>query len=91
MSELEEIGEAIRRAMALLEQTQEAGEQLRNHANRENLDDFRQKALALQEELARLHQVLQRESTYSMDELIDLLNRMFSGKGVAYRRIPPVE
>jgi len=40
MSELEEIGEMIRNAMRLVEQAQEAGEQLRNHANRENLDEF---------------------------------------------------
>jgi hypothetical protein len=41
MSELEEIGEMIRNAMRLVEQAQEAGEQLRNHTNRENLDEFR--------------------------------------------------
>lgn len=91
MSELEEIGEAIQNAMRLIEQTQEAGEQLRNHTSRENLDEFRRKALELQEELAHLQQVLQRESTYSLDELIDLLSRLFSGHPASYRRIPPLE
>lgn len=91
MSELEELGEAIRNAMRLIEETQEAGEQLRNHANRENLDEFRRKSLELQEQLSRLHQVLQQESTYSMDELIDLLSRMFSGHPASFRRIPPLK
>lgn len=91
MSELEEIGEMIRNTMRLLEQAQEAGEQLRNHTNRENLDEFRARTLELQRELERLQQVLQHESTYSMDELIDLLSRLFSGRPAAYRRIPPVE
>lgn len=90
MSELEEFGEAIRNAMRLIEQTQEAGEQLRNHTNRENLDEFRRRVLELQEELTRLQQILQRESTYSMDELIDLLTQMFSGHSSPYRRIPPL-
>ncbi|MFO3796964.1 MAG: hypothetical protein ACK8QZ_06715 [Anaerolineales bacterium] len=91
MSELEEVGEAIRNAMRLIEQTQEAGDQLRNHTNLENLDEFRRRVLELQEELARLQQILQRESTYSMDELIDLLTHMFSGHSSSYRRIPPLE
>lgn len=91
MSELEEIGEAIRNTMRLIEQTQEAGEQLRNRTNRENLDEFRRRVLELQEELTRLQQILQRESTYSMDELIDLLTHMFSGRSSSYRRIPPLE
>jgi F0F1-type ATP synthase membrane subunit b/b' len=91
MSELEEIGEMIRNAMRLVEQAQEAGEQLRNHANRENLDEFRRQVQELHAELSRLQQVLQHESTYSLDELIDVLSRMFSDHPAAYRRIPPLE
>jgi hypothetical protein len=56
-----------------------------------NLDEFRRQVQELHAELSRLQQVLQHESTYSLDELIDLLSRMFSDHPAAYRRIPPLE
>ena len=86
MADWDLIVEQIQTAMQAVEQAHEASEKLRNHTTPETLDEFTLQMQELSEHLGALKKVLEHTSTYSMDELIDALSQMSSGKPAAYRR-----
>ena len=86
MADWDLIVEQIETAMQAVDQAHEASENLRNHTNHETFDEFTLQMQDLCEHLSSLKKILEHTSTYSMDELIDALSQMTSGKPAAYRR-----
>ena len=86
MTDWDMIVEQIQTAMQAVDQAHEASENLRNHTSLEAFDEFTTKMRKLQEHLSALQNVLQHSTTYTMDELVDALSQMSSGKPAAYRR-----
>ena len=86
MTDWDLIIENIQNAMQAVEHTHEAGENLRNHTTPETFDEFRAHMEELCSHLSTLKNVLEHSTTYGMDELIDALSEMFSGKPAAYRK-----
>ena len=72
--------------MQAVDQAHEASENLRNEATPETFDEFQAHAQELCEHLSALKRVMEHSSTYTMDELIDAVSQMSSGKPAAYRR-----
>lgn len=91
MTDWDLITEQIRNAMQAVDNTHEAAEELRNHATTETLDDFRAQMEDLCKELSRLKEIMEHQTAYSMDELVDVLSIYFSGKPAAYRRTQRIE
>jgi hypothetical protein len=91
MTDWDLIVERIQNAMQAVDQAHEATENLRNHATTEAFDEFKAHMLELCEHLSALKNVMEHTSTYSMDELVDVLSRMSSGKPAAYRRTQHIE
>lgn len=91
MTDWDLMKEYIQNAMQAVDQAHAAGEQLRNHATPEHLDAFKAQMEELYSHLRTLKQALEHESTYSMDELIDMLSEMFSGQPAAFRRTQRIE
>lgn len=86
MTDWDLIVENIQKAMQAVDQAHEASENLRNHVSADTIDDFKVHMLELCEHLSVLKYALEHASTYAMDELIDVLSQMYSGKPAAYRR-----
>ena len=86
MTDWDLIVERIQNAMQAVDQAHEASENLRNEATPETFDEFKEHAQELYEHLSALKRVMEHSSTYTMDELIDVLSQMSSGKPAAYRR-----
>lgn len=91
MTDWETITANIINAMQAVDKAQQAGELLRNDVNLETLDKFKEDMEELCEQLSALKYVLDRQSKYSMEELVDLLSTMFSGQPASYRSIPPIK
>jgi hypothetical protein len=91
MTDWDQIVEHIQNAMQAVGQAHEASENLRNQATPENLDEFKVQMEELCEHLSVLKNVLEHTSTYTMDELVDALSRMQSGKPAAFRRTQHIE
>jgi Zn-dependent oligopeptidase len=91
MTDWDLIVEQIQAAMQAVDQAHEASENLRNQASPETLDEFTTHMQELWEHLSAMKKVLEHTSTYAMDELVDALSQMQSGKPAAYRRIRPIE
>lgn len=86
MSDLTLIAEHIHETMDALEQTQEAGEELRGRVTRENYAAFRIQMDALYERLRKMNAMLLHEDEMALDELADALNRAFNKSPAEYRR-----
>ena len=86
MTDWDLIVEQIETAMQAVDRAHEASENLRNHTTTETLDEFTTEMQTLCEHLTALQQVLEHSTTYTMDELVDALSQMSSGKPAAYRR-----
>jgi len=80
------IVEQIQNAMQAVDQAHEASENLRNHTTPDTFDDFQAQMQELCEHLRALKNVLEHTGAYTMDELVDALSHMQSGKPAAYRR-----
>ena len=91
MTDWDLIIEYMQSAMQAVDQAHEAGENLRNHTTPETFDEFRDHMEELCSHLRALKNVLEHGSTYAMDELIDALSEMFSGKPAAYRKSQHIE
>jgi len=91
MTDWDLIVEQIQAAMQAVDQAHEASENLRNQASPETLDEFTMHMQELWEHLSAMKKVLEHTSTYAMDELVDALSQMQSGKPAAYRRIRSIE
>lgn len=91
MTDWDLIVERIQVAMQAVDQAHEASENLRDQATPETLDDFKTQMEVLCEHLSALKNALEHTSTYTMDELVDALSRMSSGKPAAYRRTQRIE
>jgi len=91
MTDWDLIMEYIHNAMQAVDQAHEVGEKLRNHTTPEHFDEFKVYMDELYDHLRVLKQALEHESTYSMDELVDVLSKMYSGKPSAYRRTEKIE
>ena len=85
MSDLTLIAEYIHEAMEALEQTQEAGEELKERVTRENYTAFRIQMDALYERLRKLSAMLLHEDEVALDELADALSRAFDKSPAEYR------
>ena len=86
MTDWDLIVEHIQNAMQAVDQAHEASENLRNQATPETFDEFQAHMQELCEHLSALKKVMEHTSTYTMDELVDVLSQMSSGKPAAYRR-----
>lgn len=91
MTDWDLITEQIQNAMQAVDRAHEASENLRNHTTPEAFDTFKAQMQELCEHLSSLKKVMEHSSTYSMDELVDVLSQMYSGKPAAYRRIQHIE
>jgi len=86
MTDWDLIVEQIQNAMQAVDQAHEASEKLRNHTTVETFDEFQVQMQELCEHLSALKNVLDHTGAYTMDELVDMLSQMSSGKPAAYRR-----
>ena len=91
MTDWDLIVEHIHNAMQAVNQAHEAGENLRNHTTPETFDEFKAQMEELCEHLNTLKNVMDHTGTYTMDELVDALSKMYSGKPAAYRRTQHIE
>ncbi len=91
MTDWDRIVENIHNAMQAVDQAHEASENLRNHTTPETLDEFKAQMEELCEHLGALKTAMEHATAYSMDELVDALTRMYSGKPAAYRRTQHIE
>jgi hypothetical protein len=86
MTDWDLIVEYIQNAMQAVDQAHEASENLRNHVSADTFDEFQAHMQVLCEHLSALKSALEHSSAYTMDELVDELSQMYSGKPAAYRR-----
>jgi hypothetical protein len=86
MTDWDLIVEQIQNPMQAVDQAHNASENLRNHTTPEALDEFKTQMEELCEHLSALKTVMEHSTAYSMDELVDVLSQMYSGKPAAYRR-----
>lgn len=91
MTDWDEIVTNIQNAMLAVDKAHEAGNNLRNHASADTIDEFKTHMENLYAHLNDLTKILDHISTYSMDELVDVLSQMYSGKPAAYRRTRHIE
>ena len=91
MTDWDLITEQIQNAMQAVDKAHEVSENLRNHVTPDAFDEFKIQMQELGEHLSALQKVLEHTSTYAMDELVDALSQMQTGKRAAYRRTQPVE
>jgi uncharacterized protein YukE len=91
MTDWDQIAGYIHNAMQAVDQAHAASENLRNDTSPETLDAFKSQMEELCEHLRALKNVIEHTSTYSMDELVDVLSEMISGKPAAFRRTKHIE
>ena len=91
MTDWDLITERIQNAMQAVDRAHEASENLRNQTTPEAFDEFKEQMQTLCEHLSDLKKVMEHTSTYTMDELVDVLSRMSTGKPAAYRRTKHIE
>jgi len=91
MTDWDQIIEYLHNAMQAVEQTHQVADELRNHTSTKTLDEFRAHAQTLIDQLSTLQSVLDHQSSYTMDELVDVLSQYFSGAPAAYRRTKHIE
>lgn len=91
MTDWDLIVERIQTAMQSVDEAHVASENLRNNGTPEAFDEFKAQMQELCEHLSELKQVMEHTSTYTMDELVDVLSQMTSGKPAAYRRTKHLE
>jgi hypothetical protein len=87
MSDWEQIAEYIHNAMQAVEQTHEAGRELREKPNHTNFDAFRTRMDELHQRLTTLKSMLEHENVVFLDELADALSKAFGGKPAEYHHI----
>jgi cobalamin biosynthesis Mg chelatase CobN len=88
MTDWEEITGYIQNAMQAVDQAHQVSENLRNHTTPENFNAFKEHMQELYEHLGTLKYLMEHESKASMDEVVDALSWMFSGKPASYRTTP---
>ena len=86
MTDWNQIVENIQNAMQAVDQAHEASENLRKHVSPDTFDEFKAHMQELCEHLSALKNAMEHSSDYTMDELVDVLSQMYSGKPAAYRR-----
>ena len=91
MTDWDQIIENMQNAMLAVDQTQQVADELRNHTSSATLDEFRDQAQTLIKHLSTLQNVLDHQTAYTMDELVDVLSRFFSGAPAAYRRTKHID
>jgi hypothetical protein len=91
MTDWDQIIEYMQNAMLAVDQTQQVADELRNHTSSATLDEFRDQAQTLIKHLSTLQNVLDHQTAYTMDELVDVLSRFFSGAPAAYRRTKHID
>ncbi|MFN2196872.1 MAG: hypothetical protein ACK2UW_12190 [Anaerolineales bacterium] len=91
MTDWELISEQIHQAMLSVEAAQQASEALQAEVNAKNLDNFTSELSMLEKNLTALNWVLEHTGQYSMDEVIEYLHELMSGKPAKYRTSIPIE
>jgi hypothetical protein len=91
MTDWDRIVEQIQNAMQAVDQAHKAGENLRNHTTPKTLDEFKLQMEELGDHLSALKTAMEHSTAYTMDELVDVLSQMYSGKPAAYRRTQHIE
>lgn len=86
MTDWDRIVENIQNAMQAVDQAHEASEKLRKHVTPDTFDEFKAHMQELCEHLGAMKNAMEHSSDYTMDELVDVLSQMYSGKPAAYRR-----
>jgi hypothetical protein len=91
MTDWDLILEYIHNAMQAVDEAHQASNELKDNANHETFNGFREKMAELEEHLRNLKIVLDNEEAYAMDELMEALSKVYSGHGADYRRTPRME
>jgi uncharacterized protein YukE len=86
MTDWDQIVEYIQNAMQAVDKAHEASQNLRAEVTPDTFDEFHAHMQELCEHLSALKNAMEHSSTYTMDELVDVLSQMYSGKPAAYRR-----
>lgn len=86
MTDWEWLSEQIHRAMEQVDSAQRASVALKTEVNAQNLDAFTLELQKLLERLTSMQYALEHSGQYSMDEVINTLSELVSGKPVKYRR-----
>ncbi len=86
MTDWELLSEQIHRAMEQVDSAQRASVALKTEVNAQNLDAFTLELQRLLERLTSMQYALEHSGQYSMDEVINTLSELVSGKPVKYRR-----
>jgi hypothetical protein len=85
MTDWDLILEYIQKAMQAVDQAHEAGENFRKHVSPDTFDEFKAHMQELCDHLSPLKDAWEHSSTFALDELVDVLSQMSSGKPAAYR------
>lgn len=80
MTDWDEMVGYIRSAIEAVDEAHGAAQHLKQDANHVTFDEFRRKMAELRAHLAKLKIVLDNEEAYAMDELMDALSRIYSGR-----------
>jgi hypothetical protein len=86
MTDWDLIAEYIHDAMQVVEQTHEAGEELKKSVSPENLDIFHAQMMELHEHLSKIKEALEHQDTYALDEISDRLSMLLQGHQADYRK-----
>lgn len=86
MTDWDQIIENIQNAMQAVDKAHEAGLNLRAEPTAETFDEFKAHMQEMCEHMSALKNAMEHSSTFAMDELVDVLSQMYSGKPAAYRR-----
>ena len=86
MTDWDQIVENIQNAMQAVNKAHEASENLRNGVTPDTVDEFQTHMQELSDHLSALKSAMEHSTAYTMDELVDVLSQLYSGKPAAYRR-----
>jgi len=91
MTDWDQMTEYIQNAMHMVDKAHTASRQLRENANPETFDNFRDQLQKLTENLTKLQTVLENQHAFAADEMTDWLSKAFTGKPSEYRRTPRMQ
>ena len=91
MTDWDQMTEYIQNAMHMVDKAHTASRQLRENANPETFDNFRDQLQKLTENLTKLQTVLNNQQAFAADEMTDWLSKAFTGKPSEYRRTPRMQ
>jgi hypothetical protein len=85
MTDWDQITESIQNAIQAMDKAHAASKAVREKATPETVDAFRDEMKTLHDHLAAIKFILEHESAYSTDEMVDVFSRLYGGKPSIYR------